>query len=101
MAGNFAFAAVGAAVEAMARTLAVELAPVRVNTIVPGVIRTPAWDPIVAAEGQEKFFADVAGSLPVGRVGQPHDVAQAVLLAVTNPFMNAASIAVDGGFTAS
>ncbi len=97
-AGNGAFAAVGAAVEAMARTLANELAPIRVNTIVPGIVRTPAWDQLVPATDQAAFFEQVASTLPLGRVGSAEDVAAAVLFAMTNPFLTGASIPVDGGF---
>ncbi len=97
MPGATAYAAVGAAAEAMARMLAFELAPRRVNTIVPGVIDTPAWDSLFDANTKSAVFSQIAASLPVRRLGTPDDIAQAVVFLIRNGFVDGASLVVDGG----
>jgi len=61
-------------------------APIRINAISPGIVRTPWWDRIPAPQ-REATFKDAAEWIPVGRVGAPDDVAQAVLLVATNGYM--------------
>jgi NAD(P)-dependent dehydrogenase (short-subunit alcohol dehydrogenase family) len=89
-------AAINAALEAAVRTLALELAPIRVNAVSPGIIDTPWWD---AAPPSLKTgaFAQAAASLPVRRVGRPEDVAAAITMVATNGFMTGTVIPVDGG----
>jgi NAD(P)-dependent dehydrogenase (short-subunit alcohol dehydrogenase family) len=88
--------AINAALEALARGLALELAPIRVNAVSPGLIETPLWSGM--AEVQRKtMFADVAAQLPARRVGQPEDVANAVLFLATTPFATGSTVRVDGG----
>jgi NAD(P)-dependent dehydrogenase (short-subunit alcohol dehydrogenase family) len=78
------------------RALAVELAPVRVNAVSPGIIDTPAWDRL--GDGERTAFLDrVGGGLPVGRVGRPEEVAEAMLALLVNGFANGATLPVDGG----
>jgi NAD(P)-dependent dehydrogenase (short-subunit alcohol dehydrogenase family) len=88
--------AINAALEALARGLALELAPVRVNTVSPGLIATPLWSGM-AEEKREAMFAGAAVSLPARRVGQPEDVANAVLFLATTPFATGSTVLVDGG----
>lgn len=76
--------------------LAVELKPIRVNAVTPGVIDTPWWSFLPDGERQA-VFAEYAGKTPVGRIGKPDDVARAVELLVTNGFITGETIAVDGG----
>ncbi|MBI5283973.1 MAG: SDR family oxidoreductase [Chloroflexi bacterium] len=97
MAGATAYAAVGAAAEAMARVMALELAPRRVNSVVPGVIDTPAWDALFDAETKTSVLGQIASSLPVGRIGTTNDVAQAVIFLMRNSFVNGIALVVDGG----
>ncbi len=94
--GTSGLAAVNGALEAMAKVLAVELAPLRVNTVSPGMTATEAYAgrPDEARDG---MFATTAANLPVGRIGAPEDIAQAVLLAATNPFLTGATLDIDGG----
>jgi NAD(P)-dependent dehydrogenase (short-subunit alcohol dehydrogenase family) len=75
--GASGLAAVNGALEAMVRLLAVELAPVRVNAVSPGVIDTPWWD-VLPADQRTGLFASLAAAAPVKRVGRPEDVAEAV-----------------------
>ncbi len=93
------FAAIGAAdaaVESLCRTLALELAPVRVNAVSPGLIDTPAHR-LMAEDNRRAMYESVAASLPVRRVGMPEDVAETVLHLMCNGFTTAAVVHVDGG----
>ncbi|WP_231964584.1 SDR family oxidoreductase [Mycobacterium sp. E2699] len=84
------------AVDFLARWLAVELAPVRVNAISPGVIDSGAWDAF-GDEGKRDYFNRIADGNPVGRIGTTDDIAGAVLFAMTNTFMTGVTLKVDGG----
>jgi NAD(P)-dependent dehydrogenase (short-subunit alcohol dehydrogenase family) len=95
--GSSMFAAVGAATEASARVWALELAPLRVNTIVPGIIETGVWAGLMGEEGAQGALEGFAQALPVGRVGTPDDVAKAASFLIDNGFVNGVSLVVDGG----
>lgn len=84
------------AVDFLTRWLAVELAPIRVNAVSPGVIDTGAWDAL-GEDGKQDYFKHIAAGNPVGRIGTPEDVASAVLFAMTNTFMTGMTLKVDGG----
>lgn len=88
--------AINAALEALARGLALELAPVRVNAVSPGLIATPLWSRM-SEDKREAMFADAAQRLPARRVGQPEDIANAVLFLATTPFATGSTVRVDGG----
>jgi NAD(P)-dependent dehydrogenase (short-subunit alcohol dehydrogenase family) len=94
--GGLVKSAMNAAVEAIGKTLAKELAPVRVNVVSPGMVETGMWGPLPEAERQAMAQRTGAG-LPVGRVGQPDDLAAAYLMVLDNGFMTGAVIDVDGG----
>lgn len=89
-------AAVNGALEGMARALALELAPVRVNVVSPGWIDTPLWHTIAGA-GRTERLAGMAARLPVGRIGQPVDVARAFLALMHNGYVTGTVAQVDGG----
>lgn len=95
-AGMHAVAAANAAIEALARHMAVELAPVRVNVVAPGVVDTPAYDTL-PAEQRAALFEGVARRIPARRVGRPEDVASSVLHLMTSPFCTGVVLDVDGG----
>lgn len=95
--GSSMFAAVGAATEASARVWGLELAPIRVNTIVPGIIETPVWTGLMGDEAAKEAIAGFADALPVKRAGTPRDVAKAVAFLIDNDFVNGISLVVDGG----
>jgi NAD(P)-dependent dehydrogenase (short-subunit alcohol dehydrogenase family) len=84
------------AIEALTRALAVELAPTRVNAVSPGVVRSPLWDGLEETV-REQLYADTAKSLPVGRVGEPRDIAEAYLYLMNERFATGSIITVDGG----
>lgn len=88
--------AINGAIEAVARTLALGLAPLRVNAGSPGVIDTP-WRERIHREAKEAFFQQAAESLPLCRVGKPEEVAEAIALLVENRFMTGTVLEVDGG----
>lgn len=94
--GSVGLAAVNGALEAVTRSLARELAPRRVNLVSPGLTDTPAYDAMPAAAKAAQFAA-VAARLPVGRTGQPQDIAQAIAFAMCNPFVAGSIVDVDGG----
>jgi NAD(P)-dependent dehydrogenase (short-subunit alcohol dehydrogenase family) len=89
-------ASVCGAVESLTRALAVELAPVRVNAVSPGFVRTPLWNPIPEAE-REALFRDAGGKLLTGRVGEAPEIAEAYCFLMENAFMTGQTIVVDGG----
>ncbi len=93
-AGGAMAAAAVAAVEGMTRALALDLAPIRVNAIAPGLIDTPLWD---AFGPQREAILARASKLPVGRAGRPEEIAEAVVFLMTNGFITGAVLPVDGG----
>jgi NAD(P)-dependent dehydrogenase (short-subunit alcohol dehydrogenase family) len=84
------------AVDFLTRWLAVELAPIRVNTISPGVIDTGAWD-AMGEDGKRDYFEHISSSNPARRIGTVEDVSGAVLFAMTNSFMTGVTLKIDGG----
>jgi NAD(P)-dependent dehydrogenase (short-subunit alcohol dehydrogenase family) len=89
-------ASVCGTIEALTRALALELAPIRVNAVSPGVVRTNLWQNMTAAE-RERLYESVGSSLPVGRVGEAHDIAQAYLFLMQEEFSTGQTLVVDGG----
>jgi NAD(P)-dependent dehydrogenase (short-subunit alcohol dehydrogenase family) len=94
--GAAGLGAINGALDAMVPSLAVELRPLRVNLVAPGVIATPWWDR-VPDDFRANFFAQSAASAPVGRIGQPEDIAQAIVFLIQNTFMTGSIIDCDGG----
>lgn len=88
--------AINAALESLARGLALELSPVRVNTVSPGMIATPLWSGM-SDEARAAKFEAVAARLPAQRMGQPEDVANAIVYLVTTPYATGSTVLVDGG----
>ena len=91
---------VNGALESLTRALALELAPIRVNCVSPGIIDTPirAAMPEVA---RKEMLAKAAAALPVGRVGLAEDVAQQILAFMKNGFMSGSIVYLDGGALAT
>lgn len=94
--GAATLGAVNGALEGMVKTLAVELAPRRVNAVSPGLTDTDAWSRI-PDNIREDMYATSAADTPVGRIGQPEDVAGAVLSCITNGFLTGLVLPCDGG----
>lgn len=74
----------------------VELASIRVNAVSPGVVRTNLSQNMTIAE-QERLYESVGNRLPVGRVGEPRDIAQAYLFSMQEGFGTGLVVVVDGG----
>ncbi len=96
MPGTAGIGSANAAVAALVPILAAELRPLRVNGVSPGVIDTPWWD-FLTDEQKLPVFAEYGSKAPVGRVGQPQDVAQAVAFLISDSFMSGQVIICDGG----
>jgi NAD(P)-dependent dehydrogenase (short-subunit alcohol dehydrogenase family) len=92
--GSTTVTTVNGAVSSMVRTLAVELAPVRVNAIHPGVVGdSPAWSGKPPA-----VLEALVNRTPAGRLAAMRDVAHAVLFLLANPAVNGVNLDVDGGW---
>ena len=85
-----------AAIEGLARGLAVELAPVRVNAVRPGAIRTPLWDQVPEAQ-RAAIFATLAERTLTKEIGEPDQIAAAHLYLMENRFVTGTVLTVDGG----
>ena len=91
--GYAVYSVAKAGLAALTRTLAIELAPdVRVNSVAPGAIAWPEDGQFEPAERER-----IVATTPLGRIGSPGDISEAVLLACTVPFVTGQSFAVDGG----
>jgi len=88
--------AINAGLEVLAQGLALELSPVRVNTVCPGTIVTPLWNGI-PEDKRRAMFEAAAAQLPTKRVGQPDDVANAILYLAATPFASGSTVLIDGG----
>ncbi|GAA4302411.1 NAD(P)-dependent dehydrogenase (short-subunit alcohol dehydrogenase family) [Actinomadura luteofluorescens] len=95
-AGTLGVAVTNGAADVLARSLALELAPIRVNAVSPGVIDTGAWDAL-GEQGKADYFAEMSARNPARRVGTAADVADAVLYAMTSTFLTGQTLHIDGG----
>jgi NAD(P)-dependent dehydrogenase (short-subunit alcohol dehydrogenase family) len=96
--GMSVLAAVNAAVITFGRVLALELSPIRVNVVTPGVVDTAVW----SGEQRERIKAWAESTdLPARRFGKPEDIAEAVVFLMTNPYMTGHNLVIDGGLTAT
>ena len=94
--GTMGVAITNAAADTLARSLALELAPIRVNAISPGVIDTGAWDAL-GEQGKADYFAGISARNPARRIGTAEDIAQGVLFAMTSTFLTGQTLHIDGG----
>src|ERR1700682_5985407 len=83
-------------IEALTRALAVELAPIRVNAVCPGVVRTNLWQSM-NADAREQLYESVGKSLLVGRVGEACEIARAYLFLMQEGYSTGQTVVVDGG----
>lgn len=88
--------AINAALEGLTRGLALELAPIRINCVSPGLIMTEMYDSL-EGDGRKSMFEGAARKLPVGHVGSPRDVAVQAIAFMCNPYMTGSTVYVDGG----
>ena len=104
--GYAAYAASKAGVRAMARVMVSELSPrnIRVNVVAPGAIRTPIWGAATATPEAEKAFeARIGRTTPLGRIGEPDQVARTVLFLASDDaaHVQGQELFIDGGATSS
>jgi NAD(P)-dependent dehydrogenase (short-subunit alcohol dehydrogenase family) len=94
--GMAVLAAVNGAIATLGRSLALELAPIRVNVVAPGVVDTAVWDSLPEAE-YNAMIVGMQQSLPARHVGTADDIAQSVLYLMTNSYTTGVVLTVDGG----
>jgi NAD(P)-dependent dehydrogenase (short-subunit alcohol dehydrogenase family) len=89
-------ASICSAMEGLTRALAVELAPIRVNIVSPGVVRSPLWSNMTE-ENRRALYSRMAASLPVGHVGEVEEIAKAYLYLMQQTYGTGQVLGVDGG----
>ncbi len=97
--GQVALSSVGGAVEALARAVAKEIAPKRINVMSPGLIDTP----MVPLAGQERVahYERITGKNLISRAGTPDECAQGIIFLIQNDFVTGTTLDVDGGILLS
>lgn len=94
--GGAVVAAVAGSMGYVARALAIELAPTRVNVVSPGWVETPMWDDLVGP-AKHQMWSDMASRLPAGRVAKPADVARAYTFLLGSELTTGTVLDIDGG----
>ena len=97
--GQIALSAVGGAIEALARGIAPEIAPKRINVVAPGIVDTPMVS--LTGDDRTKHYRNVTKSHLIKRPGKPKEIAKAILFAIENDFITGTTIDVDGGWLQS
>jgi NAD(P)-dependent dehydrogenase (short-subunit alcohol dehydrogenase family) len=96
MPGTAGIAAINGAVEALVKPLAVELAPIRVNGVSPGLVDTPWWSGL-PDDTRQAYFAQAAQALPARHIATADDIADVVVVTATNANITGTIIETDGG----
>ena len=94
--GASLLSAINSAVEGLGRALAVELSPIRVNVISPGLVDTPIYSGM-PEEKRKAMYTAVAASNLVKRIGRPDDIAETALYLMTNGYTTGSTLYVEGG----
>jgi NAD(P)-dependent dehydrogenase (short-subunit alcohol dehydrogenase family) len=94
--GASTLAAINSAIEGLVRGLAIDLAPIRVNAVSPGLVDTPIYSAMDAVT-REGMFQTVAQSLLVKHVAQPEEIAEAYVYLANNTFTTGSTIQIEGG----
>jgi NAD(P)-dependent dehydrogenase (short-subunit alcohol dehydrogenase family) len=89
-------ASICAAMEGLTRALAVELAPIRVNVVAPGMVKTPLWANMKETN-RETLFRQTGEKLPVGHVGKAEEIAETYLYLMQQTYSTGQVLIVDGG----
>lgn len=89
-------ASICAAMEGFARAMAMELAPTRVNTVSPGMVKTALWSGMPEID-RETMYTDIGNALLVKRVGEANDIAKAFIYTMEQDFGTGQTLIVDGG----
>jgi NAD(P)-dependent dehydrogenase (short-subunit alcohol dehydrogenase family) len=94
--GGALVAAVAGSMGYMARALALELAPTRVNVVSPGWVETPMWDELVGP-AKRQMWSEMASRVPAGRIAKPADVAKAYIFLLGSELTTGIVLDIDGG----
>ena len=97
--GFVAIASTGGAVEQFVRSITLELSPIRINTVSPGVIDTP-MSPL-KGKARKKFYMNATKDNIIKRPGTAEEVAKGIIFAIENDFITGTTIDVDGGWIQS
>lgn len=90
-------ASICAAMEGFTRAMAIELAPVRVNIVTPGLVKTGLWDDMESQE-RENMYTHFSGELPVKYVAGPDDIAETYLYLMQQNYSTGQVVVADGGY---
>jgi len=90
-------ASVCAAMEGFTRAMAIELAPLRVNMVSPGVVRTNLWSDMPAAD-RDAMYTNIGQQLPLKYVAGPEDIAQTYMYLIRQSYGTGQTVVVDGGY---
>ena len=90
-------ASVCAMMEGFTRAMAVELAPIRVNLVVPGIVKTDLWNNMPDAD-RDGMYAHFKETLPVKFVAEAADIAESYLYLMRQQYSTGQSVVVDGGY---
>ena len=91
--------AMAGAIEHLTRALSVELSPIRVNAVCPGLIRTEIWN-LIPEDQREERFKRMTERLLVKRIGEPSEAAEAYLYLMRGGYTTGQVLRVDGGQSA-
>ncbi|MGD6854219.1 SDR family oxidoreductase [Bacillus infantis] len=94
--GATTLAAINSAIEGLVRGLSVDLAPIRVNVVSPGIVDTPLYAGM-PDDQRQALFSDIAKQLPVGRIAKPDDIAETYVYLAKNGFTTGTAVLIDGG----
>ncbi|OIK08505.1 SDR family oxidoreductase [Bacillus sp. MUM 13] len=94
--GATTLASINSAIDGLVRGLSVDLAPIRVNVVSPGIVDTPLYGGMPKDQRQD-MYNGIAQELPVGRVAQPEDIAETYVYLAKNGFTTGTSVLIDGG----
>lgn len=89
-------ASICAAMEGFTRAMAMELAPIRVNIVSPGVVKTELWGGMSHAD-REAMYANIGNALPVKRVGEAEDIAKTFVYLLEQEYGTGQTLIIDGG----
>jgi NAD(P)-dependent dehydrogenase (short-subunit alcohol dehydrogenase family) len=94
--GASTLAAINSALEGLMRGLTLDLAPIRVNVVSPGIVDTPVYAGM-SEEQRSTMFNAIAQKLPVGRVAQPEDIAATYVYLAKNGYTTGTVVLIEGG----
>jgi NAD(P)-dependent dehydrogenase (short-subunit alcohol dehydrogenase family) len=98
LSGTSGLAGINGGLELMMEIWAKELKPIRFNAVSPGLVDTPWWDHH-GTEAKAAAFKSFSAQIPVGRVAEPEEIADAIQFLVGNEYMTGKVIVIDGGIS--